>query len=108
MSNSNRTLKIYYKGLFGSPEENSISLDETQLANIPHVSAEENDLLKAPYSEDEVNKAIFQMEHNKASGLDGFLAEFYQTFLGDYQGRPSTDVWCFTRWTVRIILSKFR
>jgi hypothetical protein len=34
----------------------------------------------APYSEDEVKKAIYQMEHNKAPGLDGFPAEFYQTF----------------------------
>jgi hypothetical protein len=41
---------------------------------------EENDLLTAPYSEEEVNKAIFQMEHNKAPGPHGFPAEFYQTF----------------------------
>jgi hypothetical protein len=25
-----------------------------------------------------VKEAMFQMEHNKAPGLDGFLAEFYQ------------------------------
>jgi hypothetical protein len=44
------------------------------------VSIEENGLLTAPYSEDEVMNAIFQMEHNKALGPDGFPAEFYQTF----------------------------
>ena len=27
--------------------------------------------------EDEVKDAIFQMEHNKSSGPDGFPAEFY-------------------------------
>jgi hypothetical protein len=27
-----------------------------------------------------VRKALFQMEYNKALRLDGFLAEFYQTF----------------------------
>jgi hypothetical protein len=42
------------------------------------VSQEENDLLTAPYSEEEVNKAIFQMEYNKAPGPDGFPSEFYQ------------------------------
>jgi hypothetical protein len=44
------------------------------------VSTKENGLLTAQYSEEEVKKAIFQMEHNKAPGLDGFSAEFYQSF----------------------------
>jgi hypothetical protein len=56
----------YYKGLFGWPEESSFSLDETQIADIPQVSLEENALLTAPYSEDEINRAIFLMEPNKA------------------------------------------
>jgi hypothetical protein len=37
--------------MFGSPEESSFSLDETQTDDIPQVSMEENDLLTAPYSE---------------------------------------------------------
>jgi hypothetical protein len=41
------------------------------------VSIEENGLLTAPYSKEEVKKAVFQMEHNKAPGPDGFAAEFY-------------------------------
>jgi hypothetical protein len=44
------------------------------------VSIEENGLLTAPYSKEEVKKAVFQMEHNKALGPDGFAAEFYQSF----------------------------
>lgn len=32
----------------------------------------------AVLSEQEVHDAIFQMEHNKAPGPDGFSAEFYQ------------------------------
>jgi hypothetical protein len=70
----------YYKNLFGPPEESSFSLDETQTDDIPQVSIEENGLLTAPYSEEEVKKAVFQMEHNKAPGPDGFPAEFYQSF----------------------------
>jgi mannosylglycoprotein endo-beta-mannosidase len=70
----------YYKSLFGAPEEGSFSLDESRTADIPQVSDEENDLLTAPYSEEEVKKAVFQMEHNKAPGPDGFPAEFYQKF----------------------------
>jgi hypothetical protein len=41
---------------------------------------EENALLTAEYSVEEVRKAVFQMDHNKTLGLDGFLAKFYQIF----------------------------
>jgi hypothetical protein len=34
--------------------------------------------LIAPFYEEEVHEALFQMEHNKAPGPDGFPAEFYQ------------------------------
>jgi hypothetical protein len=50
----------YYKCLFGSPEESPFSLDETQTDDIPQVLMEENDLLTAPYSEEEVKKVVFQ------------------------------------------------
>jgi hypothetical protein len=64
----------YYKGLFGSPEEGNFSMDETRIADIPQVSVQENNLLTALYSEEEVKNAVFQMEHNKAPGTDGFPA----------------------------------
>jgi mannosylglycoprotein endo-beta-mannosidase len=70
----------YYKGLFGSPEEGNFSMDETRIDDIPQVSTKENSLLTAPYSEEEVKKVVFQMEHNKAPGPDGFPAKFYQNF----------------------------
>jgi hypothetical protein len=70
----------YYKGLFGAPEESDISMDKSRIDDIPRVSPEENALLTSPYSEEEIRKAVFQMEHNKAPGPDGFPAEFYQSF----------------------------
>jgi hypothetical protein len=70
----------YYKTLFGEPEEGNFSIDQTRTADIPQVSVEENNLFTTPYSKEEVKKAIFQMEHNKAPGPDSFPAEFYQTF----------------------------
>jgi len=54
--------------------------DETLRYDIPQVSEEENQVLTAPFSEEEVKMAIFDMEHNKASSPDGFPAEFYQFF----------------------------
>ena len=66
--------------MFGAPEEGNFTLDESRTADIPQVSVEENNLLTNSYSEEEVRKAVFQMEHNKAPGPDGFPAEFYQNF----------------------------
>jgi hypothetical protein len=46
--------------------------------DIEQVSHEESELLTRPFSMDEVRDTIFQMEHSKAPGPDGFPAEFYQ------------------------------
>jgi hypothetical protein len=70
----------FYRKLFGPPEENSFSLDESIIGDMAQVSQAENDFLTAPFSEEEVKEAIFAMEHNKAPGPDGFPAEFYQKF----------------------------
>ena len=67
----------YYKSLFGAPTEGNFTLDEIRTDDIPQVTAEENDILTAPFSEEEVRAAVFQMEHNKAPGPDGFPAKFY-------------------------------
>jgi mannosylglycoprotein endo-beta-mannosidase len=66
----------YYKNLFGPPIESSFTLDESQIDDIPQVSQEENAILTAPYLEEEVNKAVFQMEHNKARVLMVSLLNF--------------------------------
>ena len=70
----------YYKNLFGSSQRNNFSLDESKINDIPQITEEENELLTEMFTEKEVREAIFQMKHNKASGPDGFLAEFYQVF----------------------------
>ena len=46
--------------------------------DIPQASQSENDFLTAPFTEKEIRDAIFDMEHNKATGPDGFPAKFYQ------------------------------
>jgi hypothetical protein len=44
------------------------------------VTDEENMILVEEFTEEEAKKALYQMEHNKSPGLDGFLIEFYQVF----------------------------
>jgi hypothetical protein len=73
-------ITLYYKGLFGASEESDVSMDESRIDDIPQVSPEENAILSTPYSEEDIRKAGFQMEHNKASSPDGFPTEFYQSF----------------------------
>jgi hypothetical protein len=70
----------YYKNLFGPPESSSIVLEEHQVQDIPQVSDLENEFLTDVFSEFEVRAAVFQMEHNKAPGPDGFPPKFYQAF----------------------------
>jgi hypothetical protein len=76
-----RCITTYYKNLFGPSEQSSATLDESQREDIPQVSPVENEILTQQFHKSEVRAAIFQMEHNKAPGPHGFLAEFYQVFL---------------------------
>jgi hypothetical protein len=59
-----------------------MTLDESQTGDTPQVSNLENEFLTSPFTEEEVRVAIFQMEHNKVSGPDGFPPEFFQVFWG--------------------------
>jgi hypothetical protein len=70
----------YYKGLFGPPEASGASFDSSIMNDIPQVSPDENSYLTTVFTENDIREAIFQMEHNKALGPDGFPAEFYQVF----------------------------
>ncbi|WVZ82090.1 LOW QUALITY PROTEIN: hypothetical protein U9M48_029392 [Paspalum notatum var. saurae] len=67
----------YYKNMFGSHDNNSVVMDESYRNDIPQL---ENEMLIAPFTEEEVKLAIFQMKHNTAPGPDGFPPEFYQCF----------------------------
>jgi hypothetical protein len=68
----------YNRDLFGPPKQCSFSLDESRVDDIVQVSQEENDLIIRPFTHEEIQEVVFQMEHNKAPGPDDFLAEFYQ------------------------------
>lgn len=75
-----RHITSYYKNLFGKPYTTLIELEESNTHDIPQVSNAENEILTANFTIEEVKKAIFNMEHNKAPGPDGSPAEFYQVF----------------------------
>jgi mannosylglycoprotein endo-beta-mannosidase len=70
----------YYKDLFGTSQENGLALNESMVEGIPQLTSSEREELMAEFTEKEVRDAIFQMKHNKATGPDGFPAEFFQVF----------------------------
>jgi hypothetical protein len=68
----------FYRGLFGPGEGNGFSLDSGLWDEGDIVTDEENGELIKPFFEEEIKKALFMMEKNKAVGLDGMPIEFYQ------------------------------
>jgi hypothetical protein len=57
-------------------------LNEEDIDDIKQVSETKNALLTGLFIKDEIKEVVFQTKHNKAPGLDGFPAEFYQKNLG--------------------------
>ncbi|KAL9674087.1 hypothetical protein QQ045_030357 [Rhodiola kirilowii] len=70
----------FYKNLFSSHQ--SVRKNELQgyLRIVPQkVAADHNSFLLAPYTSDDVTKALFQLNPSKAPGVDGFSASFFQS-----------------------------
>ena len=66
----------FYKTLYSS--EGVQNMNQV-LDTVPRkVTVEMNAALEAPYSQEEVKTALFQMFPTKAPGLDGFPAHFFQ------------------------------
>jgi hypothetical protein len=49
------------------------------------VTSSQNDELVRPFSMEEIQVALFQVEKNKTAGHDGFPMEFFQVLLGVHQ-----------------------
>ncbi|XP_073362839.1 uncharacterized protein [Aegilops tauschii subsp. strangulata] len=66
----------FYKNLYTS--EGTIGMEEV-LSHIPvRVNGDMNTKLNAPYTNEEIKEALFQMFPTKAPGPDGFPAHFFQ------------------------------
>lgn len=89
----NSEFKSFYSFLYDS----EISLDSRacvnlfQDLNLPSLSDNESDLLKAPISLEELKSALINMKKGKSLGWDGIQPELYLTFW-DILGRPLLDM----------------
>jgi hypothetical protein len=68
----------FYKTLFGLIDGNKFDMHPDLWKDEDCVSEEENAELTKPFSEEEISKALGQMEINKAAGPNGFPIEFCQ------------------------------
>lgn len=64
---------------FGKIPNRQVSLGEYDWATQGRLSPKDNIELTKPFCEEEVRKAIFDMEENTASGPDGFGVSFYRS-----------------------------
>lgn len=69
----------YYSNLFGPEEEHQIQIDQSLWDEIEQVSAQDNEKLCEPFSEDEIKTTLVQMEKHKAAGPDKIPIEFFQS-----------------------------
>ena len=76
----------FYKDLFAREERVNINLDDNFLSESEKVSNEENELLVAPFSEEEIKEAIFSCYAEGAPGPDGLSFIFYQKFWDIIKG----------------------
>jgi len=70
----------FYKSLFGKEPETNVKLDADFWEEEAKVSLVENELLEAPFTEEEVKKAVFGSYADGAPRPDGLPFLFYQIF----------------------------
>lgn len=68
----------YFSRLFTS--QNSTADDISNISNVVNqgVTQSINDFLDTPFTDEEIKKALFDIQPSKASGPDGFTALFFQ------------------------------
>ena len=68
----------FYKNLYSAPDLDPADPNNYPLSEIPSlVNDDDNTLLNSPISNQEIKKALFKMDLDKAPRPDGFSARFY-------------------------------
>lgn len=71
-------VEAYFQGLFASNNQQESENLQEFLAHVPQcVGREENELLRRPFTKEEVLGSLKQMGPSKAPGEDGLPALFY-------------------------------
>lgn len=81
-----RHIEDYYKQLFGLETREPIRLNPDIWLEKGHLLVEDQELLEAPFSMDEIELAIKEMKTNTAPGPDGFPVRFYKALISKVRG----------------------
>lgn len=68
----------YFINLFCSSNPSSEDIQKVLDCTDPVIGDQMNAILCAPFTDEEIRRAVFDMHPSKAPGLDGFTALFYQ------------------------------
>lgn len=74
-----RIVQSYYEDLFSSKKPAMEAINRVLSFVHPRVTESMNDKLLAPFTNDDVRKATFELSSNKVPGSDGFPASFYRS-----------------------------
>ncbi|KAK1691930.1 hypothetical protein QYE76_008627 [Lolium multiflorum] len=72
----------HFEGLLGTPVDRQYLLDLDFLGT----HSEDQSELEAAFTKDEIWEVVRRLPHGKAPGLDGFTAEFLQSYWGIVKG----------------------
>lgn len=69
-------MEDYFKELF---KEDRLIRPEVDGLQLPRLREDQTEWLERSFEEDEVKKAVWLLDENKALGLDGFTLAFYKS-----------------------------
>ena len=73
------TLVNHFHGIAQEPNQDRTEAIQRIIHHIPHlVTEEQNNNLKKPIVEEEIDQVLQEMPNGKAPGLDGFTVEFFK------------------------------
>ena len=76
-----RIIKEYYENLYANNLDNLEEMDNfLEKYNLPRLTKKETENLNRPTNRNEIELVIKKLPKNKIPVIDGFTAEFYQTF----------------------------
>ncbi|XP_010513460.1 PREDICTED: uncharacterized protein LOC104789451 isoform X2 [Camelina sativa] len=98
-----RVIVEYFESLYRSENKGNIDMVVQHLK--PRVTAEMNQALTKPVTEEELNQVIHQMARDKAPGPDGFNPGYFQDHWSTIQKvmrqMGFSDIWC--KWIMKCI-----